>query len=251
MRLLITNDDGVDAPGLAVLAGVAREFGEPVVVAPDVCHSAKSHSVTMGRAMRVERRPDMAGAACYACGGTPADCVRLGLRELLVGPIDVVLSGINPGANVGVDVFYSGTVAAAREGALHGVRSIAVSQLVRGPEAVDWPAAAERARRGLRALLGDGSPAPLLANLNLPQPPDGGVGSGLSWRPLSLETWPMDFRRNGESDGKPFEIRDVGNYLGRDGDEGDFYEVVHNHCITITPMRLDTTDYAALETAHA
>jgi 5'-nucleotidase len=251
MRLLITNDDGVDAPGLAVLTRVAREFGEPVIVAPNVCHSAKSHSVSMGRPVRVERRASIEGAECYSCGGTPADCVRLGVCELPIGPIELVLAGINPGANLGVDVFYSGTVAAAREGALLGVRSIAVSQLVRDSDVLDWEAIAARARLGLRTLLAGGAKPPRLANLNLPAPRDGGVGRDVRWCPLSLDTWPMVFNRTAEADDRPFEIHNVGDYLERDGRAGDFHEVVRNDHITITPLCLDTTDYAALETAHA
>lgn len=245
MRILITNDDGITAPGLAALVRVARDFGEPVVVAPCICHSAGSHAVSMNRAIEIHPANPIGGATAYACGGTPADCVRIGLHVLPLGSIDCVLAGINPGANLGVDVFYSGTVAAAREGALLGVSSVAVSQLVRGKAELKWPAIERRARVGLETIFNLGQDRPRLLNLNLPAPPDGGLGGGPCWSHLSLATWPMIYERRPSDDGIITE--NVGNYLERADDGGDFSSVVRHHAITVTPLQLDTTDHAALE----
>src|SRR5262245_42279778 len=122
MKLLLTNDDGIDAPGLEALLGAAAALGEAVVVAPDEHLSGCSHRVTTGRPIRVERRGEGRHAVC----GTPADCVRVGLHGL-APEARWVLAGINEGGNLGADVHHSGTVAAVREAVLHGVPGIALS----------------------------------------------------------------------------------------------------------------------------
>ena len=115
MKLLLTNDDGIDAPGLEALLNAARAFGDPVIVAPAGAQSGVSHRVTWQEGVRIEPR----GAKRFAIHGTPADCTRLGLLKL-VPEAKWVLSGINHGANLGADMHYSGTVAAVREAVLHG-----------------------------------------------------------------------------------------------------------------------------------
>ena len=136
MNLLHTNDDGIDAAGLAALLAAARAFGNPVVVAPAGPQSGVSHAVSWERGVRLEER----GPASFAVHGTPADCSRLGL--LRVAPeTRWVLSGINHGGNLGADVYYSGTVAAVREAVLHGWPGIAFSQYLREDTAADWPRA--------------------------------------------------------------------------------------------------------------
>src|SRR5262245_53768028 len=122
MKLLLTNDDGIDAPGLRALLAAAQPLGEPVVVAPARAHSGCSHRVTTDGPFRVAARPDG-----FAVEGTPADCVRVALHD--VAPdIAWVLSGINAGGNLGADVYHSGTVAAVREAVLHGLPGVALSQ---------------------------------------------------------------------------------------------------------------------------
>ncbi len=127
MRIFVTNDDGIDAEGLSALRDVLMKFGEVVVVAPDNERSAVGHSITLAtpiRFRRVKRDGELFG---YAVGGTPADCVKLGLCEILKGPVDLLVSGINRGSNLGINAFYSGTVAAALEGALFKIPSMAIS----------------------------------------------------------------------------------------------------------------------------
>ena len=125
MRLLLTNDDGIDAAGLHALLNAVRELGEPVVVAPAGPQSGVSHAVTTGTAVRVDPRNE----GRFAVHGTPADCVRVGLHRLCPDA-KLVLSGINHGGNLGADVYYSGTVAAVREGVIHGWPGIAISLTV-------------------------------------------------------------------------------------------------------------------------
>src|SRR3954464_13269025 len=168
MKFLLTNDDGIEAEGLAALVTAARELGDPVVVAPAGPQSGVSHAVTWHEGVRIEPR----GENRYAIHGTPADCVRLGLLKA-VPDAKWILSGINHGANLGADVHYSGTVAAVREAVLHGWPGIAVSHYRRSGVTFDWERAAAWVRPILADLLARPAEAGLFYNINLPNlPPD-------------------------------------------------------------------------------
>ena len=170
MNLLITNDDGWDAEGIGRLATLAAQFGNVTVIAPAGPQSGISHQLTMNRAMQlVEQKTDW-----FSLAGTPADCVRFGLHHLN-RKFDLVLSGINHGANLGVDVFTSGTVAAAREANFHGVNAIAFSQYRTNMSShdFDWSRAADWTALTLDHLLkfntgATEKAAPTLFNVNLP-----------------------------------------------------------------------------------
>jgi 5'-nucleotidase len=147
MRLLLTNDDGIDAAGLAALRAAAEPLGHPLVVAPDQCHSGGGHQVTTHGPIRVNRRDERS----FVIEGTPADCVRVAL-DRLSPDCTWVLAGINHGGNLGADLYMSGTAAAVREGVLHGKPGIAVSHYHRkGIDPLDWP----RATRWLVPILRD------------------------------------------------------------------------------------------------
>lgn len=165
---LITNDDGVHAPGVRALANAVRDLGEVVIVAPHVERSASSHAISIHLPLRVEQvEPNI-----YAVEGTPADCVMLAIRKLLRRKPNWVLSGINRGANLGVDTIYSGTVAAAMEGTLHDIPSIAVSTYGKAREHLHYESAARVVRMLLDKpdVLGDVTRTSLV-NLNVPNLP--------------------------------------------------------------------------------
>ena len=167
MRVVLTNDDGIEAPGIRALHEAAAVLGMPlVVVAPAECHSGCGHRVTTDRGLRVDEIAD----GWFRVGGTPADCVRIALAKL-VPDAAIVLSGINAGGNLGADIHLSGTVAAAREATLHGVTALAASQYRGGGTATDW----ERAARWLAAVLAAWRASPSVAgefwNVNLPDLP--------------------------------------------------------------------------------
>jgi 5'-nucleotidase len=169
LHFLLTNDDGIDAPGLLALAEVLADFGSVSVVAPGREYSGCSHQVTVDRPLRlVKRKPDWWSLDC-----TPADCVRVAMVHLKL-PVDWVVAGINPGGNLGADIYMSGTVAAVREGALWRRPGVALSQFRRTREPVDWPRAAGWSKRVLETLLAD--PAAASAggywNANFPDPPE-------------------------------------------------------------------------------
>lgn len=166
MRLLLTNDDGIDAPGIAALERACESFGDELtVVAPAEQASQIGHRVTTGTPIAVERR----GERRFAVSGTPADCVRLALSRLLDRPPDYVISGINYGGNLGLhDLHISGTVAAVREAVLHGVPGAAVSNYHRAELAFDWDIAARRAGTVISSLLGKTLGEHEFWNVNLP-----------------------------------------------------------------------------------
>ena len=148
MKFLLTNDDGIHAPGLAALERAVSAFGEVITVAPTECHSGCGHQTTTTRPLRVAA----CGANRYAVDGTPADCVRVGLLQL-ANDVDWVLAGINSGGNLGVDLFMSGTVAAVREAMLLGKRGIAFSQYRKHGEFNAWEKATHMTTATLHELL--------------------------------------------------------------------------------------------------
>lgn len=183
LRFLLTNDDGVDAPGLAAMADVASEFGESIIVAPHVELSGCSHRVTVDRPLELQEL----SVGRYRLDGTPADCVRVALAHLKL-EVDYVLAGINPGGNLGADVWISGTVAAVREAALWKVPGIAVSQYRRSREPVDWRRATEWTRRAIGELLASKLPPGAFWNVNLPDPPPEPTGRDTAGRDAAEPT---------------------------------------------------------------
>lgn len=165
---LVSNDDGVHGPGVRTLANAVRDLGDVVIVAPHVERSASSHAISIHLPLRIEQvEPNI-----YAVEGTPADCVMLAIRKLLRRKPNWVLSGINRGANLGVDTIYSGTVAAAMEGTLHNIPSIAVSTFGKAREHLHYESAAKVVRMLLERpeILGDVTRSSLV-NLNVPNLP--------------------------------------------------------------------------------
>ena len=166
MRVLVTNDDGIYGPGLKVLEGIARTLSRDVwVVAPDNEQSGASHSLTLTQPLRVRKY----GPKSYAVKGTPTDCVMMAVSEVMKGKRpDLVLSGVNRGANLGEDVTYSGTVAAAMEGTLLKIPSIALSQCYEHGKPVKWEVASRHGPGLVKKLIKAGWPAGVLININFP-----------------------------------------------------------------------------------
>jgi len=169
MRFLLTNDDGIYARGLTALYRELSKDAECIIVAPEIEQSAVGHAITISRPLMVRKARKNGSFLGYAVAGTPADCVKIGICELAGGPVDLVVSGINRGANVGINVLYSGTVSAATEAAIQGVPSMAVS--LDTHRDADFSTAARFARR-MAAFILD-SPLPQVAlNVNVPAIPE-------------------------------------------------------------------------------
>lgn len=165
MKIILTNDDGIDAPGLKTLARCVRDLGDPIIVAPAEAQSGVGHRVTVRAPIRVER----VNTQAYRVEGTPADCSRLALKQL-VPDAGMLIAGINPGANLGSDVYNSGTVAAAREAAILGCPAIAVSQYIARDQQIDWKITGHHAEPVLKMLIGRQLPDAHFWNVNLPHP---------------------------------------------------------------------------------
>jgi 5'-nucleotidase len=240
MRILVTNDDGYLANGIQVLADAARRLGEVTVVAPDREQSATSHSLTLHYPLRAR----LASDKVYVVDGTPTDCVVLALGELLGDHPDFVLSGINHGANLGDDVLYSGTVAAAMESCILGIPSIAISYT--GPE----PNAISAWTNVLTELLGqllkrEDFPAETLLNINLPNVPPGDI-AGVRVTTLGRRAYVGSLTRAKDPNGKEYFWIGGGESKWWGGPDVDF-RAVHSGYISITPLHLDLTNYKLLE----
>lgn len=191
--LVLTNDDGIDAPGLAALGRAAEGLGTVRVVAPLGPWSGKSHAITTHTPIRIESRDPNR----FGIDGTPADCVRLALHHL-AADVSWVLSGINAGANLGTDVYHSGTAAAAREAVLHGKPAVALSQFIARGRPIDWSQAARRAARVLAELLDKPWRPGTFWNVNLPHPAPGAPEPAIVECPLDPSPLPLSFRVEGD-----------------------------------------------------
>jgi 5'-nucleotidase len=232
MKLLLTNDDGIDAPGLEALVRAARLLGhDPVVVAPATHQSWSSHTITANRGVRIERGGDNR----FAVHGTPADCVRMGLLRL-APEARWVLSGINHGANLGADVYYSGTVAAVREAVLHGWPGVALSHYRRkGAELDDWERVTPWATSVLADLLARPTAPGLFYSVNLPHlEPEEKKEPQVIFCPLDPNPLPLNYRHEVEADEFYYE----GNYATRRRKAGADVEVCLRGDVAVTELRL-------------
>jgi 5'-nucleotidase len=227
MRLLVTNDDGISAPGLAALAAVACQLGEVVVVAPAGPCSSCSHQATTHRPILT--RAD--GPGRIAVEGWPVDCVRVALRGLRL-PVDWVLAGINAGGNLGADVHMSGTVAAVREAALLGLPGVALSHYRKRGADFDWDRAGRWALPFLRDLLGRPPSPGTFWNVNLPHLDESEADPDIVFCPVDSQPMPVEFRRDGDH------FFYVGDYHTRPRDPGTDIEVCFAGRIAVSVLRV-------------
>jgi 5'-nucleotidase len=227
MKLLLTNDDGIEADGLRTLLAATSGLGEPVVVAPFGPQSGVSHAVTTDGPVRVDARDGQ-----FAVRGTPADCVRVGLHRLCPDA-GLVLSGINHGGNLGADVHYSGTVAAVREAVLHGWSGIAFSYYRKRGVEFDWPRAGRWAARVLAELLAN-PPAPgSFYNVNLPHLRPDEVDPEVVFCPLDPNPLPLSYRHEDDV-GMHYD----GDYHNRKRTAGADVDVCFGGRIAVTTVKL-------------
>lgn len=245
MRILVTNDDGIHAEGLKVLEGIARALTEDVyVVAPEMDQSGVSHSLSLNDPLRLRKIDERH----FAVKGTPTDCVIMGLRHILKGmKVDLVLSGVNRGQNVAEDVTYSGTIAAAMEGTILGVPSIAMSQAYNFAtrEHPDYACAAHHGPGIIRRLLALGMEQGTLVNVNFPaRKPEEVTGTAVAVQgQRNMDLLQVDPRHDGR--GNPYYWLAFGR--GRiDPAEGTDLHALAEGKIAITPLRLDLTDLPAV-----
>jgi len=243
MRILVSNDDGYSAPGLEALVEALDGLAELTVVAPETNHSGASNSLTLNRPLAVRKAPN----GFLYVNGTPSDCVHVALTGLLDARPDLVVSGINNGANMGDDTLYSGTVAAATEGYLFGIPAIAFSLVEKGWEHLD--AAAAVARRIVRRQLEQPLGAPVLLNVNIPSLPPQAIkgvqvtrlGKRHPSEPVVRTTTPY-----GET---VYWIGPAG--LAADATPGTDFDAIVQGAVSVTPLRLDLTHHEQIPEVHA
>ncbi len=236
--ILVTNDDGIQAPGLASLAEALAAVGRPVVVAPDQDNSAASHSLTMKRPLRV--RP--VAEDRYSVDGTPTDCVTLAIGKILKERPSLVVSGINPGPNLGDDVSYSGTVSAAVEGTMLGVCSLAVS--LAGEEPCSFRAAADFAAKLARLILANGLPKDTLLNVNVPNRKEEEI-KGVRFTRQGRRVYDDAIKETYDPWGRKHYWIGGGTPCWDAGEDTDA-QAIAGGWISVTPLHLDLTNHAAL-----
>jgi len=244
MRILLTNDDGIHAQGLTVLEQVARTLSDDIwIVAPETDQSGLAHSLTLNHPLRARE----VGEKSFAVTGTPTDCVIMGVRQLVEGPVDLVLSGINAGQNVGDYVTYSGTVAGAMEGALLGIKSIALSQAYNfdGSRNIPWDTAAQLAPDLLKKLIDVDLPSDTLLNVNFPNcPAEEAKGHAIVTQGKFEHGLGIGERADGR--GHPYYWLE---FIGQPPihQPGTDIDALVNNQVAVTPVRMDMTHHQFLD----
>ncbi len=241
MRILVTNDDGVQSPGLHQLAEALSEMAEIYVAAPDRERSATGHSITVYSPIMIENVDNIPGVKkAWAIHGTPADCVKLAVAALLPEPPDLVVSGINRGPNLGWDVLYSGTVSAAMEGVIMGVASIAVS-LASYQSDLDYSFAARFTRAVCRQVEKDGPDPSTIININVPGIPRSDI-KGLRITRLGSRRYQNIFQERKDPRGQTYYW--LGGEVVQESQEIDSdVRAVAEGYLSMTPIHFDLTDH--------
>jgi 5'-nucleotidase len=238
VRILLSNDDGYQARGLRILAEYLTDLAELTIVAPDRNHSGASNSLTLDRPLRVEQ----VDTNFYYVNGTPTDCVHVAITGLLEQEPDMVISGINHGANLGDDVLYSGTVAAATEGRFLGFPAVAVS-LVLG-DRQEFATAASVTRKLVQQMIGDPLPRDTILNVNVPDLPLRDINGIRATR--------LGFRHKSEPVIKARDPKNQPIYWvgpagpGQDAGPGTDFHAIGEGCVSISPIKVDLTNHAGL-----
>lgn len=240
MNILCTNDDGYLAPGLGVLSSAAAELGSVTVVAPDREQSATSSSLTLHHPLRARRAVDGA----WVVDGTPTDCVILAINELLPARPDICVSGVNHGSNMGEDVLYSGTVAAAIEATVMGIPAVAFSYVGGFPEELEGRGELVEAVLG-SILERDAFPKDTLFNVNIPDLEPADV-KGIRITTLGRRRYADSITRANDPSGKEY-FWIGGGSVHWSGDEGSDFQAVADGYVSVTPLHLDLTNYELLE----
>ena len=243
MRILLSNDDGIYAEGLRALHRRFSETCSTIVVAPDRECSAISHAITLEMPIRSRNISLKNGDRAYAVSGTPADCIKLAMIELLEERPDLMISGINPGANTGIHINYSGTFAAAREAAFYGIPALAVSIMGKTPGYYDQ--AAEFVENLAKKVMMHGLPEGTLLNVNIPDLPLERI-RGVRISNQNLEPFREKIEKRLDPRERPYYWHGVADQ-GSVGDSGSDVATIVKDYISITPIKCDMTDYISIQ----
>lgn len=248
MNILITNDDGVHAEGLMTLKAALDKIGHVFVVAPDRPRSACGHSITLHKPLRAQEVVLRDGSVAYSSNGTPSDCISLGLLGIIKEPVDLVVSGINHGPNLGWDLTYSGTVSAAMEGAITGIRSFAIS-VTSHTTHIDYTTAASFAVDLAKILCRHELPESTLLNVNIPDLPASEI-KGIQITRQGKRRYSGQLEKRTDPMGRDYYW--LGGDLPVDTlEEGTDVRAIREGWVSITPVHLDLTDYRSIEAVHS
>lgn len=244
MKILISNDDGISSAGISALAKELKKIGNVTVIAPQTEQSAVGHAITMKIPLRISEYRKNGDFFGYAIDGTPADCIKIGIRNILKEPPDIVISGINHGSNTAISIIYSGTVSAAREAAIMDIPAIAVS--VTSHDAKNFDYAARVTAQLAKLVVKNGLTTGTLLNVNVPDLPEEKI-AGILLTQQGKSKWADIYEERKDPYGK--------NYYWLTGDliqadstlETDQFAILNNY-VSVTPIHFDLTDYATYET---
>lgn len=241
MHILVSNDDGILAPGLLALAQAMREFGTVTVIGPEENQSANGHRKTLSRPLRINQVHLADGTPAYSTDGAPADCVAVALLGFIKEPIDLVVSGINRGANLGQDITYSGTIACTFEAAIFGKPGVAFSLDNRSMEA-DYSASAEAARRVVRNVIDHGLPPMTILSVNIPNLFSDQI-KGTQITRLGVRVYRDELVPRIDPGGRPYYWIGGMEPTGKYEEAGTDIKAVHDGYVSVTPIQLDMTAY--------
>ena len=241
--ILITNDDGIQAKGIRSLIKAVEPFGDIVIVAPDKPQSGMGHAITVNDVLRLERSPLYSEYEAYTCTGTPVDCVKLAISEVIKGQPDLLVSGINHGENSASNVLYSGTMSAAVEGAMEDIPSIGFSLLDFDPDA-DFTGSQWAVKQIVEKVLNNEFPKSICLNVNIPQLPQEEL-KGIKICRQAKAYWKDEFDKRHDNFGKPYYwLKGSFNRSDRSEDT-DIWALDHGY-VTVVPTQFDMTAYHAI-----
>lgn len=242
--IFVTNDDGISAKGIGSLVEVAMEFGEVLVIAPDKPQSGMGHAITMNHPIRLEKSILFADCEAYTCSGTPVDCVKIGIYEVMHRKPDLILSGINHGDNASSNVLYSGTMSAAVEGAMENIPSIGFSLSDHNSDA-DFSEAKEIARQIIQDSLISVFPSHVCLNVNIPKKGESKI-KGIKICRQAHAFWDDRFDKRIDQFGKPYYWL-TGEFLNQDMEEDTDLFALENGYASVVPTQFDMTAYKVIE----
>ncbi len=241
--ILVTNDDGITAPGIRALVEAMKTLGDVVVVAPDSPQSAMGHAITISKPLRMYKTEVHGEVLGYQCSGTPVDCVKLAVNKILHRLPDLCVSGINHGSNSSINVIYSGTMSAAMEGAIEGIPSIGFSLLNYAQDA-DFSAAKEIAIKVASEVLKNGLPKDTLLNVNIPNLSSENI-KGIKICRQARAKWEEKFDERKDPHGQPYYWL-TGQFINMDKGEDTDEWALANGYVSIVPVQFDLTAHHAV-----
>jgi 5'-nucleotidase len=241
--ILVSNDDGITAPGIRALIEAVSELGEVVIVAPDAPQSGMGHAVTISKPLRLDKTDIYESLVAYQCSGTPADCVKLAVDKVLHRKPDLLVSGINHGSNSSINVLYSGTMSAAMEGTIEGIPSVGFS-LCNFAYDADFTVAKKIVKIIAQNIIKNGLPVGTLLNVNIPNVSEKDL-NGVKICRQALAKWQEEFDERKDPNGRKYYWL-TGKFVNRDKGEDTDEWALANNFVSVVPVHFDLTAHHSI-----